>query len=186
VARRAAPGARPLARPAFSELLARPRWGLLVWWWAEHPLALASLSVNTNHYQHQDAVHAGLPAVVASGGCVALTPLDGAVCGAQVEVLVEMGANSQERRGRVNKYTPLAVLEALKCAPAPPRSVLTPCAAGGRSSAQQCRLTVSEPLCCWRRSSARQRRLAVAAMPLPNPAAIADAAAVAGLLCCSA
>jgi hypothetical protein len=33
-----------------------------------------------------------------------------------------MGANSQERRGRVNKYTPLAVLEALKCAPAPARS----------------------------------------------------------------
>lgn len=28
-----------------------------------------------------------------------------------------MGANSLERRGRVNKYTPLALLELLKCAP---------------------------------------------------------------------
>ena len=28
-----------------------------------------------------------------------------------------MGANSLERRGRMNKYTPLALLEALKCAP---------------------------------------------------------------------
>ncbi|KAK9820963.1 hypothetical protein WJX81_000511 [Elliptochloris bilobata] len=34
----------------------------------------------------------------------------------QVEVLVEMGANSLERRGRVNKYTPLALLELLKAA----------------------------------------------------------------------
>ena len=28
-----------------------------------------------------------------------------------------MGANSLERRGRANKYTPLAMLELLKCAP---------------------------------------------------------------------
>ena len=39
-------------------------------------------------------------------------------------MLVEMGANSLERRGRVNKYTPLALLEALKCAPARPNHKL--------------------------------------------------------------
>lgn len=39
-------------------------------------------------------------------------------------MLVEMGANSLERQGRVNKYTPLAVLELLKYAPTPARALV--------------------------------------------------------------
>ena len=41
-----------------------------------------------------------------------------------MEVLVEMGANSLERQGRVNKYTPLALLELLKYAPAFARALV--------------------------------------------------------------
>jgi len=33
----------------------------------------------------------------------------------QVEVLVEMAAQSQSKQGNVNLYTPLAVVEAVKC-----------------------------------------------------------------------